>query len=147
MIDVGNVARQLKRDEGAKIIGGRHVVYKDSVGIDTVGYGRNLERGLSDDEAEYLLINDIREAIEICVALYPNFVGLPQEIKEVLVNMAFNLGRTRLAKFVSMREAVLDHDFDAMANEMVNSAWFTQVKSRATRLVERVRTVARARRP
>ena len=43
--------------------GRRSHIYTDTVGKLTIGVGRNLtDRGLSDDEIDYLLANDIKIA-------------------------------------------------------------------------------------
>ena len=50
---------ELTRDEGY-----RRRVYKDSVGIETIGIGRNLvDVGVTKEEAQYLLGNDIKAAV------------------------------------------------------------------------------------
>ena len=46
---------QLRFHEGVK-----NHVYKDHLGIETIGVGRNLvDRGLTDEEVDFLLSNDI----------------------------------------------------------------------------------------
>ena len=54
----------------------------------------------------------------------------------------FNLGRPRLSKFAGMKRGVDSKDWDAAADEMVDSRWYRQVGPRAERLVERVRALA-----
>ena len=54
----------------------------------------------------------------------------------------FNMGRTRLGKFKNMNAAVEEGDYSRAANEMVNSRWYNQVRNRASRLVERMRSLA-----
>ena len=66
---------------------------------------------------------------------------LPGDIQEVLVNMCFNLGGTRLGKFKNMLNAVEDHDWERMAVEMEDSRWFKQVGRRSVELQETVRNV------
>ena len=54
--------------------------------------------------------------------------------------MAFNLGVGGLFKFRRMITALERGDFDAAANEMVDSAWYWQVGRRAQRLTKMMRT-------
>ena len=56
--------------------------------------------------------------------------------------MMFNLGRPRLSKFAGMKRGVDARDWNAAADEMVDSRWYNQVTNRANRLVERMRNVA-----
>ena len=55
--------------------------------------------------------------------------------------MMFNLGRTRLSKFKGMKRGVDAKDWNAAADEMVDSRWYRQVTNRADRLVERMRAI------
>ena len=55
--------------------------------------------------------------------------------------MMFNMGRTRLNKFKGMKSGVSRRDWNAAADEMVDSIWYRQVTNRANRLVERMRNV------
>lgn len=129
------VREQLKRDEGVK-----SKPYRDSVGILTIGCGRNLEHvGLFPDEINYLLENDIKRAENDARALFPSFDELSDNRKAVLINMAFNLGMDRLGKFRKFRRAVEAKDFDNAYVEMVSSMWADQVGPRATRLAKLMR--------
>ena len=53
--------------------------------------------------------------------------------------MAFNLGVPRLCKFYRMWAGIHEKDFDAAADEMLNSLWASQVKSRAYELANMMR--------
>lgn len=135
------IREQLKKHEGEKKNDrGRHLPYKDTVGKWTIGWGRNLsDRGISEDEALFLLDNDIRDAVEIAQALFKNFDSLNHVRQHVLIDMAFNLGHPRLSKFRLMRAAVKADDFSEAANQMVNSRWYLQTGTRAARLERMMR--------
>ena len=62
------------------------------------------------------------------------FNNLPDDIQRVLVNMAFNLGGTRLSKFRNMLQACRNHDWQEMARQMQDSRWFGQVGRRSIEL-------------
>lgn len=129
------VKAQLKVDEGV-----RAKPYRDTVGKLTIGCGRNLDDvGLSPDEINYLLENDITRAEEAAAVLFPNFHDLTPARKAVLVNMAFNLGQYRLSQFKKLRKAVQEMDFEQAAVEMGNSLWASQVGARATRLCKQMK--------
>jgi len=66
----------------------------------------------------------------------------PGEVKEIMVNMAFNLGYSGLASFRKLRTAIHNKNWNEAAREIVNSTWYCQEMCRAVRLVIRMRNVA-----
>lgn len=127
---------QLSIDEGNKA-----KPYTDTVGKLTIGVGRNLtDRGLSPDEVNYLLNNDINIATQDAKKLVPGFDKLDDVRQEVLVNMAFNLGLARLSGFKKFLAAVNAGDFSRASVEMLDSVWAKQVGARAIRLSNAMRT-------
>lgn len=115
-------------------------IYTDTVGKISGGIGRNLtDRGFSDDEIDLMYANDVRMAEADARALVPNFDKLNDVRQEVLVNMSFNMGKTRLAGFKKFLSAVVIQDFTRAADEMKDSAWYGQTKDRAVRLVYAMR--------
>lgn len=128
------VKAQLKVDEGLK-----YKPYRDTVGKLTIGVGRNLEDvGVSLEEVELMLENDIHAADRTARALFVTFDKLSEARKAVLVNMAFNLGQTRLAQFKKLREAVHNEDWGEAAKQMLTSLWASQVGARAVRLAKQM---------
>jgi len=131
-------------------------VYKDTLGIDTIGIGRNLEdRGISKEEldwmdipsidhvyewgiteadAVYLATNDVQIVEEELVRAHPCVDRLDSVRQLILIDMAFNMGVPRLCKFKKMWAAVEAEDFPTAAKEMLDSKWAKQVKGRATKL-------------
>jgi lysozyme len=106
----------------------------------TIGYGRNLsEKGLTEEEAEYLFANDLREAIAYAETLNC-FKHLNDARKHVIVDMVFNLGPTRFQRFRNFLAALDAKNYTLAADEMRKSLWYTQVKRRARRLEEMMRT-------
>ena len=73
---------------------------------------------------------------------YEDFYDLPEEAQQVIANMMFNMGRPRLSKFKAMKRGVDSRNWNAAADEMVDSSWYRQVTNRADRLVERIRALA-----
>lgn len=122
-------------------------VYLDHLGLPTAGIGHLIEEPgweLGDDVPMEQVLEwfeqDFKEAVADCCALYLNFASLPNFVKRVLVNMAFNLGRTRLGKFKNMNKAINEGNWDKAADEMVDSKWYRQVGNRSIELVEIMRT-------
>lgn len=140
---MGNIAqvmtmtkKMLIVDEGCKLI-----PYKDSVGLLTIGIGRCLDRkGISRDEADLMFDNDAYDAIEKCQNQIPFFGRLDTIRQCVLVDMAFNLGIGGLLKFKNMLAAIEQGNYERAAEEMISSAWYSQVGNRARRLEQMMRT-------
>jgi lysozyme len=127
-------AEQLKVDEGLRL-----KPYHDSMGILSIGYGRNLEaKGIREDEAEAMLANDVWEAYEECRKHIPVFKYLNEDRQGVLINMMFNMGWGTLKKFKKFLEALEGMNFEEAAVQMKDSVWFTQVGPRAERLIARM---------
>ena len=88
----------LKRHEGVET----HA-YECSEGKITVGVGRNIDQrggmGLSEDEVEYLLENDIERVIKELAKEYPWFNKLDDVRRDAMIDISFNLGATRLRGF------------------------------------------------
>ena len=104
----------------------------------TIGVGRNLtDVGISWDEADDLFTADVNKAyFSLCKILgKTKFLDLPETIQEVLMDMCFNLGETRLRGFVKMFNAIGVWNWTRMKDEMINSRWYKQVPKRAGKLV------------
>ncbi len=129
------LTEQLKKHEGF-----RRKPYHCTADKLTIGYGRNIEdNGLTRDEAEYLLRNDIKAAEEGAKTLVKNFDRLSPARQDVIINMVFNIGMTRLSGFKKMLSALKDEDFAKASDEMLDSKWAVQVGSRATELSQTMR--------
>ena len=119
----------LKKHEGF-----RSHIYLDTLGNRTIGYGLNLENGITEKEASALLKFRKDDAERDCYQLFNNFVLLSNTRKEVLINMCYNLGKLRLARFKKMIAAIHQQDFTRAAVEMLDSRWARQVGKRADEL-------------
>jgi len=143
------VYEQLKIDEGVE-----YEIYKDHLGYPTFGvghlvletdpeHGQEVGTPVSEDRVKECFEKDLDTAISECNALYEEgvFGDLPGEVQEILVNMMFNMGRTRLSKFKKMHAAILEGDWKTAAVEGRDSLWYRQVTNRADRLMERLENV------
>ena len=121
---------ELKRDEGVELKS-----YQDTVGIWTIGIGRNLQDvGVSMAEAEFLLATDIDVAVSELQRTFDWFEDLSDARQRVCVNMCFNLGLTRLLGFKKFLAAMEEGDWETAGVEMLDSKWARQVGARSTRL-------------
>lgn len=138
MIDLDKMKAELTRDEGL-----RQRLYKDNATPprNTIGVGRNLDDvGVSIEEAQYLLANDIKRAIEQLDANLPWWQNLDGTRQRVMVNMCFNLGIKRFLGFQNTLTFIKNGDYDSAADEMLKSAWAGQVGARAQRLSQMMET-------
>jgi lysozyme len=123
----------LKRHEGVE-----HHIYRCSAGFWTLGAGRNVDPqgglGLSDDEVDYLLQNDIERVIKELSAEYRWFNSLDDVRKDAMIDISFNLGATRLRGFKRALAAMEVADYKMAAKEFLDSKWSRDVKGRATEL-------------
>ena len=121
---------ELKRDEGVVL-----TLYQCSAGKNTIGVGRNIDdRGITEDESDYLLSNDIDLCVRELEGAFSWFVELSDSRKRVLVNMCFNLGLSRLMGFKKFLAAMEAKNWDTAGKEMLDSKWAEQVGARSTRL-------------
>jgi len=128
----------LRRHEGV-----RNFVYVCSEGYETIGVGRNIADsglGLSDDEVDYLLDNDIKRVREELNDEYYWFGALNDARQEAMIDISFNLGQTRLRGFKKALDAMASEDFDRAADEFMDSKWSEQVGNRAVEVTEMIRT-------
>ena len=112
--------------------------YPDSVGVLTIGYGRNLERGITKEEAEFLLLNDLKISKHEAKRM-GFYEGLTDNRKDVIVEMIFNLGLTRFKNFKKTIGYINQANHSAAADEMLDSRWAKQVGQRALTLSNKFR--------
>ena len=108
----------------------------------TIGVGRNLDdRGITEEEAMYLLDNDIDICIRELMDNLPFYGRMPEDIKEILINLTFNMGMPTLLKFQKMLGHVEAGRFEEASAELLNSRYAKQVKGRAVELASRMANV------
>ena len=147
-MDLEKLREELKVDEGVK-----YEIYLDHLGLPTFGIGHLVldsdpEHGMavgttvSEDRVNECFDQDVAVVLNECRKLYEDFDDLPTEAQHIIANMLFNMGRPRLSKFKGMKRGVDARDWNAAADEMVDSRWYRQVTNRAERLVKRMRAIA-----
>jgi len=144
-----NVFEQLKIDEGVV-----NEIYLDHLGLPTFGvghlilesdeeFGKPVGTSVDEERVRTCFDRDLETAIGECHALYGEgeFGDFPGEVQEIVVNMMFNMGRTRLSGFKKFNAAVLEGDWKTAAVEGRDSKWYRQVTNRAERLMSRMEEV------
>lgn len=146
-MNMEKLQEELENDEGVK-----YEIYNDHLGYPTFGighlildsdpeYGSSTGTEVSEDRVKEAFASDVVGVVSDCETLYPDFEELPEDAQRIIANMMFNMGRPRLSKFKGMKRGVDAQDWNAAADEMVDSSWYKQVTNRADRLVERMRSI------
>lgn len=134
-----DITEQLKRDEGIKL----HA-YQDHLGFWTLGIGRLIDirkgGGITEEEAEYLLANDIARRKRDLMLSLPWFADLDEARQGALVNMAFQLGTAGLLAFKKSLELIRQGKYTAAHNELLESRWAQQTPARAQRIAKQIMT-------
>lgn len=120
----------IKGNEGCRL-----KPYKDSLGKLTIGYGCNLDDGISPTEAQMLFDSRYAVAMRDAIASVgsPAWMALDDVRKTALIDMAYELGEFRLAGFHKMLAAVRANDWQAASDECKASDYAQQVPDRAAR--------------
>ena len=135
---MNDLIKMLKRHEGV-----RSKVYMCSANFETIAVGRNISEsglGLSTDEIDYLLNNDIKRVREELTDEYFWFPALNDARQAAMIDISFNLGATVLRNFVKSLDAMANEKFDLAADEFMNSKWATQVGNRAIEVTDMIRS-------
>ena len=133
--DYKNEIAQLVEDEGLRL-----EVYDDTLANPTIGFGHLVKQGeqfgkITPHEAIALLINDYAIARDSVESRYSWADG---DVKLVLINMTYQMGPVRLAKFEKAIGALRDGNYKLAAAELLDSAWAKQTPKRAQRLAGRI---------
>ena len=127
-----NLRELLKKHEGLRL-----KPYVCTAGKLSIGYGRNLDdMGITKEEAEYLLENDIERTIRACRDAFGWFDTLTEARQSVVSSMIFNMGLAGFKKFARTIAHIEAAHYDEAAREMLDSLWAKQVGSRAVELAQ-----------
>lgn len=151
-MNLTNLKEQLIEDEGIK-----YEIYKDSLGYLTFGighlivrtdpeYGMPVGTPVSEERVYDAFHDDVELVISECYALYGpgTFCSFPEEVRDIVANMMFNLGRTKLSKFENFNRELVAGDWAAAAMHGRDSLWWRdQVRNRAERLMSQLEKVSR----
>ena len=136
---IAQATQQITRHEGEVL----HA-YQDHLGFWTIGVGRLIDKskggGITHDEAQYLLNNDITTRVEALQSKLPWFDQLSDVRKAVLLNMSFQLGIAGLLGFGRTLEMIKMGNYVEAADNMLKSKWAQQTPKRANELANQMRT-------
>ena len=127
-----DIIEQLKVHEGYK-----PKVYKCTAGVDTIGVGfaiKDLE--LSEDVCDLILTEKLEALEERFIGKFPWFKSSPVEVRNTMLNMAYQLGFRGFCKFKKTIAYLRNADWDLASKEMLDSRWAKQTPNRAKELSE-----------
>lgn len=130
-------------------------VYKDPVGIPTIGVGFNLKKFgakseiesvgadydkvldgtqcLDDGQIEQLFNKDMATAKSCASRYVNNYNSIGSGPQSAIDDMAFNLGCGQLESFRTLKSKIESKDFSGAAQDMRSSLWCRQVGGRCDR--------------
>ena len=115
-------------------------VYKDSLGIDTIGYGFAIkDLQLDEDICDMILerkLKDLNDSIKIKFDWYKY---MPPEIKNIVTEMCYQLGVTGFSKFRKTIAYLQNKEWKNASIEMLDSRWAKQTPNRAKEMSNRVK--------
>ena len=116
------------------------VVYKDSLGIDTIGYGfaiKDLE--LDADVCDIILERKLKDLEHRIKLKFDWYKYMPQEIKDIVTEMCYQLGVTGFSKFKKTIAYLQNKEWKNASIEMLDSRWAKQTPNRAKEMSNRVK--------
>lgn len=126
--------------------GRRLEAYMDSVGRVTIGVGFNVDMAhslphglreavlggkLTNEECDAVFAISYRRAKQDCLSLYPELQTYPEIVQDILIDLSFNLGRSKFSEFRKFQLAIKRREWYDAANELENSRWYSQTGNRA----------------
>ena len=110
----------------------------------TIGVGRNIDPsggiGLSSDEIDYLLSNDVKRVSAELIRAFSWYSELDEVRKDAMIDMCFNMGLPRLKLFKKRLAAMANGDYDIAAIEFLDSNWANQVGGRYIIVTDMIRS-------
>ena len=147
MVDMVKLRETLEDDEGRI-----DAVYLDHLGLPTFGIGHLITKNDEEHKLDVgttvtpervfeVFEEDLKVIVREAEGIFPGYFELPEEVQQILANMMFNMGATRLMKFKKLRAAIAIEDWEEAAVQMKDSKWYDQVTNRADRLIARMEAV------
>ena len=132
-----NLIENIKESEGFV----EHV-YNDSLGIPTIGYGFAIKDLILDEDiAEEILLRKVKALALRVQNKFDWFNTAPDIIKEVVIEMCYQLGLGGFSKFKKTIFYLEKENYLEASKEMLDSKWAKQTPNRAKKLSKIVASV------
>ena len=130
---VNELKERIKKHEGF-----RDVIYKDSLGFATIGYGHLVlptddfveGQQYSREVLDAVFDKDFQNAVDNANKLIGD-IPLVYQAREIICEMVFQLGIGGVSKFKNMWKALEKEDYYTASQEMLDSRWAKQTPKRA----------------
>tara|TARA_R110002020_G_scaffold69405_1_gene180628 strand:+ start:951 stop:1358 length:408 start_codon:yes stop_codon:yes gene_type:complete len=130
-------------DDIKKHEGFSSVVYKCTAGYDTIGYGKRIKYlQVTEEQSTEWLEEDLENLKYTLSGKYDWFLPAPQEVRDIVMNMNYQLGVSAFSKFKKTIKYISDKDYQGASTEMLDSLWArVQTPRRAKELSDRMAKV------
>ena len=119
------------------------VVYKCTAGYDTIGYGKRIKYlKVTEEQSLEWLEEDLEHLHYVLADKYDWFLPAEEEVKDIVVEMAYQLGVSAFSKFKKTIKLIKVKDYKAASIEMLDSKWArNDTPSRAKVLSDRMNKI------
>ena len=133
-----SLIEDIKESEGF-----RDKVYKDTLGIDTIGYGFAIkDLVLEEDICDIILARKVEKLVVKVNDKFPFLQGIPVDKVEIIIEMCYQMGVNGVSKFKKMLKYLENGNYEKSSIEMLDSKWAKQTPNRAKKLSNIVSSVA-----
>ena len=134
---MNELLNRIKEHEGF-----RSRVYKCTEGYDTIGYGFAIkDLYLSEGVSELILKEKVTNLRLRMGKKISWFDEAPREVREVLLEMAYQMGVSGVSKFKNALKHMKNEEWNKAADEMLLSRWYKQTPKRAKELSDIIRAL------
>ena len=134
---MNELLNRIKEHEGF-----RSRVYKCTEGYDTIGYGFAIkDLYLSEGISELILKEKVTNLRLRMGKKISWFDEAPREVREVLLEMAYQMGVSGVSKFKNALKHMKNEEWNKAADEMLLSRWYKQTPKRAKELSDIIRNL------
>ena len=116
----------------AKNEGFRSKVYKCSEGVDTFGHGLTY---ITEEESLHIVAGRVPKK-HLKLLDIDWYKDLPPMVKEVLIEMTYQMGTSGMLKFKKMIANMKEKNWAKASDEMKDSLWYRQTPGRCERLAQ-----------
>ena len=142
--DLEAVKKRIQKHEGF-----RDTVYMDHLMNATIGYGHLITpndkfvkgKRYSTEELNKVFEYDFNIAKKDMELVLADCGDQPNVVKEIIIEMCFQMGRPRVMKFRKMLKAIKNKTYKIASTEMLDSVWARQTSNRASSLAELMRSI------
>ena len=143
MIDEGRLQQEIISHEGGVVL----KPYKDHLGYWTIGVGHlikdseknEFKNGITYEIGLKLFLIDYSIAKRDMQTFLKSCGDMPDVVQEVCLEMAFQLGLTKLNKFINFKKALAETNWVEAIEQMKDSRWYNQTPNRAKSLMDKMK--------